>query len=167
VRACRTTWLIWSLWSLSGHILLALDTYEHTTLCHTRALHVLLTENRRSSNMAACVCVLNRAGSRDPVTYTFRTQFGLAIIHCVKQVEVQSLATEQPYTPPTVNRSTRRPSANYIPTSCSFGKQLTLISLWRPLLSYGYSYIKHHVSVTMPLTRGPSATAEPLVLFNA
>lgn len=54
--------------------------------------------------------VATRSGSRDPVTYTFRTTCGLAIIHCVRQVDSQTSQS----TPPSVDRSKRRPSANLL-----------------------------------------------------
>ena len=62
----------------------------------------------------------NRSGSRDPVTYTFRTTFGLAIIHCVRQVDSQASHS----TPPSVDRSKRRPTARLLTsklTSSSVG----------------------------------------------
>ena len=54
-------------------------------------------------NVMLYVLCCDRGGSREPVTYTFRTKFGLAIVRCVRQADSQN-------TPPqsTVNYSSRR-----------------------------------------------------------
>jgi len=73
----------------------------------------------------------NRGGSRMPVTYTFRSKFGLALIHCVRQVDSQAAAASQS-TPSAIKRSRRRPTAklsNFHSTSASFGNSISISCL--------------------------------------
>ena len=59
------------------------------------------------------LCYNNRSGSRDLVTYTFRTKFGLAIVRCVRQMDSQlaAAAAAARSTPTTVKRLKRGPAA--------------------------------------------------------